>query len=681
MEIPFKLCLGDIKRRITLHENVTWSDFEDKVRAIFHLPSSTVFSVYYRDEDNDMITLSTDMELHDLVRQRRSQSETLCLLISLDANAPQESMEAWVMQTTPDIYPSLTDPATETVNETQQGLDSNAPTPFATDALEDDEAKEDDEQRREMEQEHAQVANEMRELDEDIPHYAGDESPMPDVKTSHASYPDPPEEAAGTSEGGARPNEKDEGERTSDRPTSFDDVMTQLQRIVEQAREIFERNPQLMQSVNAMVEQIKHNIPVNLEVFQQWLNQFKHDLNGPHATQFRFGGRTFSFAASSHDSEATPSYEDATSPDFTIPGAFPPQASAPGAFKAPPPPPPRMPPGCQMPPPPPPPPPPHFPGAFPPPMPPMPPGSHHHHEHHGRGGRHGPHRRGDYSDHDERHDYYCGRRGGRCGGRGRGRGWGPFGGSHPFGDGAPFSPFAPGFPFYQDGGQSSSTSALDLTVMNLSEEVKQLYRYLQWYYESLLSTLQSAQRSVKTMIDQEGRHSGLLLFAPHTVNQAQVNVYRSQIAYMQRSFRSLVMQLKTAIHAHRKDSNSVSREDIKALKNDMRRMKGDIRSARREVDRLMKQLIVKSKQQGQTNPPDWSFEAEDSGDETADLEEKLDNLDVGEKVKVPMQEQLDILCSMGFSDSEAAQAALVSTNGSVEEAVEILLANPSQYHY
>ena len=50
-------------------ERPTWAELESKVREVFSIPSSVSPGLTYSDKENDVITLSSQVELDDFYNQ------------------------------------------------------------------------------------------------------------------------------------------------------------------------------------------------------------------------------------------------------------------------------------------------------------------------------------------------------------------------------------------------------------------------------------------------------------------------------------------------------------------------------------------------------------------------------------------------------------------------------------
>src|SRR5688500_4640456 len=86
--LVIKFKLGEETRRITLKENPTFSQLEELLSQIF--PSfSTGFVVKYLDDDEDLVTVSTDIELHEALNLPTTQNSKV-LRLSIFPKVPQQ---------------------------------------------------------------------------------------------------------------------------------------------------------------------------------------------------------------------------------------------------------------------------------------------------------------------------------------------------------------------------------------------------------------------------------------------------------------------------------------------------------------------------------------------------------------------------------------------------------------
>ncbi|KAF9386404.1 hypothetical protein CPC16_007560, partial [Podila verticillata] len=64
---PCKVSFNGAFRRFLIARPATWTDFETKLRGVYNLSPSARLDVQYKDEEGDVITLSTDSELEDVL--------------------------------------------------------------------------------------------------------------------------------------------------------------------------------------------------------------------------------------------------------------------------------------------------------------------------------------------------------------------------------------------------------------------------------------------------------------------------------------------------------------------------------------------------------------------------------------------------------------------------------------
>src|SRR5215213_3676207 len=60
-----KVTYGSIVRRLTISSTTTWSELENQLHNLFNIPQEIPIAVTYIDEDGDVITLSSDIELQE----------------------------------------------------------------------------------------------------------------------------------------------------------------------------------------------------------------------------------------------------------------------------------------------------------------------------------------------------------------------------------------------------------------------------------------------------------------------------------------------------------------------------------------------------------------------------------------------------------------------------------------
>jgi len=181
-------------RRFSIAETATWAELESNLRTLFSLPPTLSFSLSYTDEDGDVITLSTDLEVQDILSNHHS-------------NTPLKFI----------IVPRSTEDSQQFNNGKQKAAEEDIPLePSSTDQ---------------------QKSNE-------------EETKAP-----------------------------------------FIDLAQRFQTLLEQVRPALDKNPQLVEQANTIMDQILQNIPVDIDMWDQWFkshfNEFqRQNQNSNNSRQF-----------------------------------------------------------------------------------------------------------------------------------------------------------------------------------------------------------------------------------------------------------------------------------------------------------------------------------------------------------------------------------------------------------
>ncbi|CAG8466973.1 1033_t:CDS:2 [Ambispora gerdemannii] len=92
-------------RRLTIPNATTnsWIDFETQLRTLFSIPETNPISVSYTDEDGDVITLSSDLELYEVIsNNNKSPFKTLSFVLSTvndsDHSTKNPENDSWVLE-------------------------------------------------------------------------------------------------------------------------------------------------------------------------------------------------------------------------------------------------------------------------------------------------------------------------------------------------------------------------------------------------------------------------------------------------------------------------------------------------------------------------------------------------------------------------------------------------------
>src|SRR3954469_3342143 len=62
-----KVTYGSISRRLAISSITTWSEIETQFRKLFNISKELQIIVSYTDEEGDVITLSSDLELQEVL--------------------------------------------------------------------------------------------------------------------------------------------------------------------------------------------------------------------------------------------------------------------------------------------------------------------------------------------------------------------------------------------------------------------------------------------------------------------------------------------------------------------------------------------------------------------------------------------------------------------------------------
>src|SRR4051812_16515086 len=68
-----KVTYNSIARRFNINPSTTWDELESKLRSLYNIPTTSLLTVSYTDEDGDVITLSSDLELKEVLAQQSSR--------------------------------------------------------------------------------------------------------------------------------------------------------------------------------------------------------------------------------------------------------------------------------------------------------------------------------------------------------------------------------------------------------------------------------------------------------------------------------------------------------------------------------------------------------------------------------------------------------------------------------
>ncbi|CAG8779383.1 5924_t:CDS:2 [Dentiscutata erythropus] len=93
-----KVLHGSIARRFTVPNDTTWSSFESQIRSLFYIPSQTPISLSYTDEDGDIITLSSDLELQEILSDQELFGSSVKFVLSTPDELDHNEKNSWVLE-------------------------------------------------------------------------------------------------------------------------------------------------------------------------------------------------------------------------------------------------------------------------------------------------------------------------------------------------------------------------------------------------------------------------------------------------------------------------------------------------------------------------------------------------------------------------------------------------------
>ncbi|CAG8492844.1 11598_t:CDS:1 [Acaulospora colombiana] len=202
-----KVSYQDTIRRFAVPKTITWLELESNLRTLFSFSPTFSFALSYTDEDGDIITLSSDLELQDILSQTQQHTPLRFTLIPYNKQ-PKE-------------------------NENNKPV-IDQPSQFST--------------------------FQQQTMTDEEPSFTPKISSAKGKQKAEPSLSDPDPFIQ---------EEQDNEEQT--RPP-FIDLAAQFQKVIDQLRPMMEQQPYLIEQANRIMDQILHNIPVNIEEWTQWFN-------------------------------------------------------------------------------------------------------------------------------------------------------------------------------------------------------------------------------------------------------------------------------------------------------------------------------------------------------------------------------------------------------------------------
>ncbi|GES78182.1 hypothetical protein GLOIN_2v1576915 [Rhizophagus clarus] len=195
-----KVTYQSTARRFPVPDTITWSDLESKLRELFSLPPTLKFSLSYTDDEGDVIILSTDLELQELLS---SKSILKFVLI------PQQTLGTFSSNISENDFVAV-------------------------------------------------------EKENPIPGKQKEESPAESSTNKQHQQ-----------------EENQPSSNNNEQRAPFIEIAEQFQELIDQFKDVFSKNPQLIEQANNVMDQILRNVPVDINQWTQWLNSFRTEGEDP----------------------------------------------------------------------------------------------------------------------------------------------------------------------------------------------------------------------------------------------------------------------------------------------------------------------------------------------------------------------------------------------------------------
>lgn len=233
-----KVSFQGVTRRVRFQD---WPSFEQQLHSLFEVPSTQRIHLAYKDADDDVISLSTETELRELIA---STEGTVRLSIQLGNGA-----EDWVMEgvETPTVASTPAEPAASTP------LDTNYRKPYVIDVPDEDARP---------------VSSSSSNKGKAPEHSTAEAGP------STSSPPTPPP--------ANKPNETTE--ETEDTPP-FVKVAQDFSALLDSFSDVIEKNPQLTERFNSVFDQILKAVPIDLSSIAEQLGNLREQQGDEKTTE------------------------------------------------------------------------------------------------------------------------------------------------------------------------------------------------------------------------------------------------------------------------------------------------------------------------------------------------------------------------------------------------------------
>ncbi|CAG8433607.1 10912_t:CDS:2 [Diversispora eburnea] len=253
--ISIKVSYQKTNRRFAIAKNAKWSELETSIRTLYSFPPTFSFALTYTDEDSDIITLRSDLELQEILSQPHSSTLKFTIVPYEIENKDIESNIDKGIESNIDkgIESSIGKGIESSIIESSIDKD------IENNISKDNNFSKDDKYNKSNDINKGNKDNDISNLEvEEIDQLSQYFSKQ------HSSNQSPYDE------------QNHQEEQTSKPP--FIDLAAQFQKLIDQFRPLIEQHPRLIEQANNVMDQILHNIPVDLEMWTQWFKDQIADI-------------------------------------------------------------------------------------------------------------------------------------------------------------------------------------------------------------------------------------------------------------------------------------------------------------------------------------------------------------------------------------------------------------------
>ncbi|CAG8475353.1 4642_t:CDS:2 [Ambispora leptoticha] len=271
-------------RRFSL-SSASWADLENKLRSLYSIPVTTPIQLSYTDDDGDVITLSSDLELEEVLSLQAQGTTYKFTLNTLPTSTPNSSTsslgqesngETWVMterQREESVETVASDNETSDIRQGIQGIqieDNATNNPFL-------QSSQSQQIEPKVMRQESVLQNPSPEPESRPPSYyhvniadESDEVMLDSTSSKGKQKENVGETSASASASDSSTSNKNNEQRQDDRSPVME-LAEQFQNLLDQFQDVLVQKPEIIETVNGIMDQILHAIPVDIEIWAEWL--------------------------------------------------------------------------------------------------------------------------------------------------------------------------------------------------------------------------------------------------------------------------------------------------------------------------------------------------------------------------------------------------------------------------